>query len=291
MEVSERFEQLLGNIALTEAQKDDGTTKHKGVRNCLNQAYYSLNSDTQNSTLVGSWGKSTRIRPPRDIDVLFVLPDAVYWRFQQRTGNKQSQLLQEVRYYLGQKYTNTNIRGDGPVVLIPFSTYAVELVPGFKLDNGQYWIPITTGGGSYKKFDPDAEIDHVKRSNDATGGNARDLVRMLKCWQSYCNVPMKSFWLELLAVEFLGGWQFKGNSKTYYDWMVRDFFGFLKRKSYAYLTVPGTWELLGIGSDWLSKAESAYNRATKAVQYEADKLPFSAGGEWQKIFGTDIPTG
>ena len=33
--------------------------------------------------LSGSWGKLTRVRPVRDIDVLFVLPYSVYQRFQQ----------------------------------------------------------------------------------------------------------------------------------------------------------------------------------------------------------------
>src|SRR5262249_17339879 len=97
MYVSERFGALLANVKLTDDQKNDGTTKHKGVRNCLNREYYNLSSDYANSILVGSWGKETRVRPPRDIDVLFVLPDDVYWRFQRRSGNKQSQLLQEVK--------------------------------------------------------------------------------------------------------------------------------------------------------------------------------------------------
>ncbi len=291
MEVSERFSALLNNLTLTESQKDDGITKHKRVRNCLNQAYYSLNSDIRNSTLVGSWGKHTRIRPPRDIDVLFVLPDSVYHRFQRRTGNRQSALLQEVKGVLAAKYTSTAIRGDGPVVVIPFSTYAVELVPGFKLTNGQYWIPITSGGGSYKTFDPDAEINKVQDSNTDTGGNTRDLIRMAKCWQAVCAVPVKSFWLELWAIDFLAGWAYKGKSNVYYDWMARDFFAFLKGKANTYLYSPGTYDTMAVGDAWKSKVESAYSRALKAVQHEADKLPYSAGGEWLKIFGTDIPTG
>lgn len=290
MEVATRFDRFLNNITLTEDQKNDGDRKHFGVRNCLNQAYYGWNSDTANSRLIGSWGKYTRIRPPRDIDVLFELPYAVYTRFQQRSGNKQSQLLQEVRYHLSQKYPNTDIKGDGPVVVIPFASYRVELAPAFVLSGGQYWIPRTENGGYYKTTDPDAEIKYVADSNDATG-NTRNLIRMLKCWQACCNVPMKSFWLELFAVSFLATYQYRDKSKGWYDWLVRDFFEYLKGRANTYLFVPGTGEGMFVGDDWKSRAETAYNRAFKACQYEGDKMPYHAGSEWQKIFGDDIPTG
>jgi hypothetical protein len=103
-------------------------------------------------------------------------------------------------------------------VKIPFLSFAVELVPAFKLDTGKYYIPITTNGGSYKTFDPDAESDYVKNSNTTTNENTRELIRMMKCWQSYCSVPLKSFYFEILAVEFLKQWSYAGKSRTYYDW-------------------------------------------------------------------------
>src|SRR5690348_1150549 len=119
MTVSQRFERFLENIKLTPEQAEDGTTKHGGVRKCLNQYYYSSSSESTNSMLVGSWGKYTRVRPPRDIDVLFKLPFSVYQRYQAKYGNKQSQLLQEVKGVLEERYSSTRMRGDGQVVVIP----------------------------------------------------------------------------------------------------------------------------------------------------------------------------
>src|SRR6478672_6690387 len=101
MTVYQRFEQFLLNIRITEEQAADGSTKHSGVRKCLNQHYYGHASESANSMLVGSWGKSTRVRPPRDIDVLFKLPYSVYEQYEKKSGNKQSQLLQEVKNVLG----------------------------------------------------------------------------------------------------------------------------------------------------------------------------------------------
>jgi hypothetical protein len=291
MEVSTRFEKFLQNITLTDAQKNDGATKRESVCAVLNSKYHSSNSGTANSIYVGSWGKGTQTRPPRDVDVLFSLPWDVYERFQKVSGNKQSQLLQEIRTTLRSSFPNTDIRGDGPVVLVPFQSYSVEVLPSFKLANGRYWIPLTKDGGTYKEFDPDAEVTSIKTSNDKTNGNTRDLVRMMKCWQNYCSVPLKSFWIELIVIDFLAQWANAGKSKVYYDWMVRDFFAYLIGKANGYVFVPGTYEIIWLHDDWKSRAETAHGRAVRATDYEREKHVYLAGAEWQKIFGTDIPTG
>src|SRR5690242_8634199 len=95
--VRPRFEQFHGNLFVTPRQYLDGTTKRNGVISCLNRYYYGSTSDTENSFLIGSWGKNTAVRPPRDVDLYFVLPFAVYSRFQGYLWNRQSALLQEVK--------------------------------------------------------------------------------------------------------------------------------------------------------------------------------------------------
>lgn len=289
MTVSQRFDAFLNNIKLTDDQIADGQTKNGGVRKCLNTHYWNTASETAHSQLVGSWGKHTRIRPPRDIDVMFVLPDSVYNRFQQRTGNRQSQLLQEVKEVLQKTYSATRMRGDGQVVIVPFATYAVEVAPAFELTTGQYWICDTNDGGRYKNFDPNAEQKNISDSDTASSGNTRDLVRMMKKWQDWCSVPMKSFWIELLAVNFLSAWENKGKSSVYYDWMVRDFLKFIVTKADTFVFVPGTYELLALGNAWKSRAETARDRAIKACELESASKATEAGLEWQKIFGPDIP--
>jgi hypothetical protein len=99
----------------------------------------------------------------------------VYYRYQQRPGNKQSQLLQEGRGILLQTYPNTRMRGDGQVVVVPFASYGVEVVPAFQLTSGEFWICDTNEGGRYKTVDPSAEITYVSTSNQATNGNTKAL--------------------------------------------------------------------------------------------------------------------
>ena len=289
MSTSGRFSQLLENIRLTSTQIDAGVSSRESVIRCLNAAYYGSSDVSANSLSVGSWGKFTRIRPPRDVDVLFRLPDAVYHRFEQRAGNKQSQLLQEVKGHLQRSFSSTNIKGDGPIVLVPFSAFSVEIIPAFRLTSGRYYISMTDSGGRYKTADYEAEISAVADSDKATNTNTRALVRMMKCWQGYCNVEMKSFWIEITAINFLKQWEHREKSKTYHDWMVRDYLQYLLSQKNTYIAAPGTYELMNLADKWVSKAESALGRAKKACVHEGSNEPYSAGDEWQKIFGSDMP--
>lgn len=288
LSVSSRFNTFLSNIALTEPQVTAGKERRDAVVKALNLHYWNSSSTTLNSKLVGSWGKFTRVKPPRDVDVLFLLPKSVYDRFELRTGNRQSQLLQEVKGVLGNTFQSTNVKGDGPVVKVPFAAYDVELIPAFELRDGKYWVCMTDNGGRYKTADYDAESSLIQSSNDATKNNTRHLIRMMKRWQAYCTVPIKSFWIELIAVEFLQTWEHRGKTMMWYDWMVRDFLTHLENKANGTVYAPGTYEAMFIGNGWLSKAQTARQRAVKACNYESD-YPITAGEEWQKIFGTDVP--
>lgn len=289
MSVTARFSKFLENLKLTDGQVSDGGTKRESVVRILNEKYWNSSSGTSNSRFVGSWAKFTRIRPPRDVDVLFELPSSVHTRFEQRSGNKQSQLLQEVKSVLGAAFSRTEIKGDGPVVLVPFASYCVELIPAFQRYGGGHFVAMTTLGGWYKHEDYEAQVSTMSSSDSAASGNTRDLVRMMKCWQAYCSVPIKSFHIELFAIEFMIQWGNRGKSKEWYDYMCRDFFSYLIGRQNTTLYVPGTGEGVYPGSLWASRAETALGRAKKACEYEASKLWTLAGDEWQKIFGTDIP--
>ncbi|GAA4037708.1 hypothetical protein GCM10022281_18010 [Sphingomonas rosea] len=289
MSVSKRFSTFLNNLKLTDAQKSDGASKRESVVRALNIHYWGSSSGTSNSRFVGSWAKKTRIRPPRDVDVLFELPASIHARFEQRSGNKQSQLLQEVKTVLANSFTRTAIKGDGPIVLVSFASYDVELIPSFQRLGGGHFVCMTSLGGWYKHEAYEAQNVAMTASNALSRNNTRDLVRMMKRWQSFCGVPLRSFHIELLAIEFIATWGNRGNSEVYYDYMCRDFFAYIMGRQNGYVYAPGTAETMSLGSMWSSKAQSALNRAQKACAHEANAEIGLAGEQWQMIFGTDIP--
>jgi hypothetical protein len=217
----------------------------------------------------------------------------VYTRFDQRPSyaNKQSELLQEVKDILKESYPATAMRADGQVVVVPFVSYAVEVLPGFVLTSGRYLICDTNSGGKYKETDPAAEQAQLRYSNDGSNGNTRNLIRMMKCWQGECTVSLKSFYIELLAVEFLSTWPYANKSSVYYDWMVRDFFTFLVGKANSFVLSPGVYEIISLGDAWKSRAETARTRAIKGCEYEAAGANTDAWWEWKNIFGDFVPLG
>ena len=94
--------------------------------------------------------------------------------------------------------------------------------------------------------------------------------------------------LEIAAWSFVRQWPHKHQSLFWYDWMIRDFFGWLLNFKNAPATVPGTGEIIPLGDAWYSRCESAYSRALKACEYEYYDQGDHAGEEWQKIFGTQF---
>jgi hypothetical protein len=288
--VRQRFEGLLENLRITADQAEDGETKHKGVVAALNRTYWGHSDGILNRLLIGSWGKTTRVRPPRDVDLLFIPPIDVYHQFNQRAGNRQSQLLQHVAAALRASYPQTTIRGDGQVVVIGFNTYGIEVAPAFRANGGGFLICDTNDGGRWKHVDPEGEIAALDAADRQFNGNVRKLTRILKQWQRHCDVPIKSFQLEALVKEFLPAKTYGKSNEFWFDWLVRDAFAYMIARANGGFFMPGcALEWVTLGDAWVNKAQTAYDRALKACAYEYDNHDILAGDEWQKIFGTMIP--
>jgi len=286
--VERRFRAFLSNIKLTADQMADGRTKIANAVKCLNKHYRSVDSDSEHYMLGGSWGKLTYVRPPRDIDLIYFLPVETYTCYAERTGNIQSQLLQEVKGVLAGTFSQTAMRADGQVVMVGFNSYMVEVVPAFWLQNGQVWICDSNQSGRYKTIDPVMELKRFDEADTKWNSNARDLVRMLKTWQAFCNVPIPSFILECLVLEFLHLWPYAGRSSFYYDWMVRDFLRYMLTRVNGWIVMPGTGEIVPVGNEWESRAGSATKAAEEACENEKQNCNYLAADEWQKIFGYEI---
>jgi hypothetical protein len=179
--------------------------------------------------------------------------------------------------------------GDGQVISIPFNSIPIEVAVGFRFADGSIRVCDTHNGGAYTQSTAEAELADLNWSDTKWEGNTRALVRMAKCWQSECNVPLKSFQLERLTIEFLDAWPYSRYDLFWYDWMVRDFFGYLRTRANTNLTMPVTDEIVFLGSDWLSRAETAYANAISACENEYHNIDFLAGLDWSKVFGAAVP--
>lgn len=285
------FSEFLRELDLSLFERADAESKAGRVARCLWENYYTGEFDVRCFLKVGSYGKGTAIRPPSDLDILFRLPTAEFYRVEQLVGNKQSQLLQEVKRALGRTFPRTDLRADGQVILAPFQTYNVEVIPAFQRTDGTYLTAHTADDGTWRLSNPVAEYQRLQHVNSVSAGKATHLTKMLKAWKRECLVDIKSVSLEVLACVFLEQWPHRLRSLFYYDWMVRDFFAFMHDYKDGWTLVPGTSEKIELGDTWFSKCQRAYQRSLKACEYEYGDYGFAAAAEWQKIFGKQFSLG
>lgn len=290
MYVSDRFERLDANLQLTPRQLQDGFGAAGSVIKCLYKHYYDGTSARAVADLIGSWGKGLQVRPPRDVDLLFLIPVDIYHRLEQRTTNKQTGLLQEARNILLRRFPNTEVHSDEQAVVVPFERTNVEVIPAFSLQNGRFFIPDARFGGRYIVSDLRAELEALNQSDLRNKGVTRRLIRMIKQWQRVCNVPLKSYLVERLVIEFLDQWYDDFRTFYWFDWMIRDFFDFIISRANGHVVMPGTLELRPLGDKWRTRAQTAFRNARQACDYERNKENMLAGLAWSDIFGREIPT-
>lgn len=279
--MNELFKKLCENIKLTSDQRDDARKKYTGVCKVIHSHFYTDEYNGDTKLLFGSYArvKRTAIRPiseNQDVDVLFKIPQEVYDQYNAYQGNGQSALLQAVRNtLLNSRYSLTDKpKAWGKVILIKTSDgkHNVEVLPAFELDDGSFKIPNSENGGSWEHFNPRADIEKFRFSNEKSEGLTADLSRMIKRWK--LNTPtlkIKSYEIENFVIGFL---ESKSYEERNYSLIVKDFF------EYLYARIFG---------DDKSKVESVLNRSVKALEYEEQEGYLKASNEWQKIFGEQFP--
>ena len=289
--VTERFRRFHVALQPSQSEREDAASKCIGIQRSLQRAYWGTSTDNPPGLLVGSWGKRTVIRPPNDVDLFMHLPVETFQRFDGYAGNKQSALLQEVKGQLATTYPQTQMRGDGQVVVVAFNSITVEIVPVFRWDdNGTWLMPDTNGGGRWRRAYPAAEFAVIDNSDAESHYNCRPLIQIIKAWKDHCNVPIKSFHIEQLVADFIRNYQYRDQSYFYYDWFVRDFLSFLISKRHTSIYAPASAEFVSIGDAWLSRAITALERAQIACEHEYQDRISLAGEVWQRVFGLRIPT-
>ena len=272
--MNDQFLKFYENIKLTPSQREDAITKHTGVCKKLHDNYYptiEYNGDTK--LLIGSYGKHTHIRPARDIDVIFIMPPEKFEQYDDNQSNSQSQILQDIKNILGEKYPNTPIKAFGKVVVLEFADtkHNVELLPAWENEDGTFKIPNSENGGFWEQWNPRSEIQIIKDSDSKTG-KTKALVRMIKKWSENCTAKLNSYQIENKVLDFFS---VSNHSEKEYPILVRDYFEYFHN----------------ITNDENSKSHisTALNRAKKACDFEKDKKFEEAVTEWRKVFGDDFP--
>lgn len=277
------FKEFLANLAVKNSEQI--STRYGNITRSLNRKYRDSESKTNYTLQVGSYGRYTGIDGISDLDMIYILPASEWDRFK---NNRQSALLQEVKNAILLSYPNTEIRGDGQVVVVSFTNHVVEVVPAFELEDGNFKYPDTNDGGSWKITKPREEIEAVKVLNDSTNRNYRRLCKMARAWKNKHGVNMSGMLIDTLAYNFFNSTgDYDDKSYAYYDWVVRDFFKYLSDEpNQSYYLAPGSNQQVYVKKRFQAKATKAYNLCKEAIDAEEQ---VGVNKKWKKLFGRAFP--
>lgn len=256
----------------------------------LNKNYYGLDSDTTlHMYIVGSVGRETAIKGVSDLDIIFDLPDEVLKRFDAYKEKKQSSLLQEVKNVLKERYPKTDISGDGQVVVINFSKYTVELVPGFKQSDDRFKYPDTNSGGSWKYTNPLPEISESKNTADDTDNNFKYIANMLRAWKNKQGFKFGGLLIDSLTYKFLNeNTEYRNIDFDEYFDMTKALFKFLKdlnkEQSYWYALGSNQQVYNCDNGKFITKAGKAYKKIEDLTETSSN-----VNKKLREIFGSKFP--
>lgn len=289
MSVSDNFSAFCSNLRMSKETVDNIAYRYKRITRQLNSDYWGTNSEVTHSLYVGSYGRDTEIHVS-DIDMLFILPPAVYYQYDRYTGNGQSALLQAVRNSIQKTYSTSYIKADGQVICVDFTDgINFEIVPCFNNTDDSFTYPDTNDGGRWRVTDPRPEIRTISEYNRECNGNLKRLCRMARAWKDKWQVPMGGLLIDTLAYNFLRQWANRDKSFVYYDWMSRDFFKFLSEQDpdKSYWLAVGSNQHVYRRGPFEYKALRCYNIALEAI--EKEQYETTAKSKWREIYGTKFP--
>lgn len=239
---------------------------------------------------IGSFGNGTSISGYSDIDYLASMSPGTL-----TTDSTYS--LQKIRDSLDQRFPNTSVRVGCPAVVIPFGSAkweTTEVVPAdfIKSENDHYVYDIPDCNGGWKRASPDAHNAYVDAANTKHSGRTKALIRFVKAWKFYRNVPISSFYLELRVAKYAAG-----ETSIVYGVDIKNVLNQLRNASLAAMQDP-----MGISGyiaacktkvqhdDAISRLDTAATRAENACAASANGDVSGAFDWWRLLYNDAFPS-
>jgi hypothetical protein len=169
-----------------------------------------------------------------------------------------------------------------------------EVIPADYVEQkeGKNVYDIPDGSSGWMRSSPSTHTAYVREENDRLSKKLKPLIRFLKAWKYYCNVPVSSFYLELRATKWM-----ESESSIVYDIDLCSILKKLHACSLASMQDPkGISGYVSACStdakktDALLKLATAKTRAEKAREAEAASKTSEAFDWWDKVFSGNFPS-
>lgn len=281
------FEEFRRRLAVRNSE--DIATSYAEVTKRLNKDFWGSSSSEAHSLQVGSYGRRTAIHGVSDLDMVFELPPAVYDRISKVKINGQSQLLQEVRASLRERYPRTDIKADGQVVVVSFEAYVVEVLPAFLMVDGGYTFGDSNDGGSWKECRPRKEMSAVDAMNARTNGNLKHVCKMLRAWKNEHGAPLSGMLLDTLVYKFFrDNGTYDSQSYGAYPKLLTEVFRYIAdQPENEFWIAPGSEQHVKKTGYFQGKAKKAFNSCRDAL---GESSTSRQERHWRKVFGHEFPS-
>jgi hypothetical protein len=284
-DIKQGFDDFHDTLKTSAAETAAAKSHRASIEACL-KSNFGLNRFTR----IGSFGNGTNISAHSDVDYLACLPT------NQLTETSTASLV-KVKNALDARFPNTGVKVSTPAVVCPFGTYKSEdtevVVAYYKMEKDGFKVyEIADGNNGWMEVSPDAHNDYVAKVDKKHGGKVKPLIRFIKAWKYYRDVPISSFYLEMRVAEYADG-----ESSIIYDIDVKNILAMLRDNKLAAMQDP-----MGVAGyiyackteafkqDALSKLTTAATRAEKARKAEADQDTKTAFDCWRLLYNNKFPT-
>ena len=283
--VDEGFRDFLVKLTPSSGETSAAAKHRQSIEQCI-RTHFGLSRFWR----TGSFGNGTSISGYSDVDYMASLPT-------KNLKQNSTSSLTELRNALAARFPNTGVRSACPAVVVPFGTSrkeATEVTPaGYVATSGGYSVyDIPDCDGGWMKSSTDAHNGYVRGVDKSLSNKVKPLVRFIKAWKYFREVPVFSFYLELRVAKYASG-----ESSILYAIDVERVFRELQRIGLSKILDP-----MGVSGyvspsrteaqlkDAKSKLATALSRAGKANAAEESGNIKEAFYWWNLLFDGKFPS-
>lgn len=287
--IDEGFRDFLTKLTPTSTESEAAKNHRASIESCLKNNFGLLRLFR-----TGSFGNGTSVSGYSDVDYFASIPT-------DNLNRNSSTALSNVRDVLDARFPKTGVRVNCPAIVVPFGLLAketTEIVPADFKDiiktNGDsyhvYDIPNCSGG--WMRSSPEIHNLYVRSVDEKLKGKVKPLIRFVKAWKYYQQVPISSFYLELRVTKFV-----EDMSVIIYSIDLRSFFQHLVTVQLGQIQDP--MRISGLITpcatpakleEAKSKLDTALSRANKAREAEASEKTNEAFAWWNLLFNSNFPS-
>lgn len=193
--INEGFDDFLKKLTPTDSEREAAKSHRSSIETRLKNDF-----DMKNFFRIGSFGNGTSISGYSDVDYLASLKSNFY-------GSDSSYSLSKVRKSLDERFPATGVNVRCPAVVVPFGTTrseTTEIVPAnfISRENDCNTYEISDCNVGWMKVSPEAHNNYVRKIDQKLNGQLKPLIRFIKAWKYFQNVPISSFYLELRVAKY-----------------------------------------------------------------------------------------